>query len=253
MPFTAIHPAATLPFFPFSRSRGWRTALVLGALTPDLIRAFPGVGRQFSHSIPGVVLLAAPFAMLLTPIVSRWLVPRFARLPGCESLARTAPSSFPWLLTILGALIGGGTHLIWDLFTHDGPTILHWSFLDTKLMDSKAGPIHLRHMAWLFHSILGCLLLAWAFARMMARSAQGWRALLTGPWIRMALVVVTPLALLFRLRAVDGVPIEQDVILFVRSTSPLTMPVLGATAIACLLVFLWETRPRPIADSTPRT
>lgn len=251
MPFTAIHPAATLPFFFLSRSRGWRTALVLGALTPDLIRALPGVDREFSHSIPGVVLLAAPLAVLISPMVSRWLVPRFARLPGCEALAHTAPSSLPWLLMILGALIGGGTHLIWDLFTHDGPTIVHWSLLDTKLMDSKAGPIRLRQLSWLFHSILGCLLLCGAFARMVAQSTQGWRALFLGPWLRLALVAFTPLALLFRLRAVDGIPFEQDVILFVRNTSPLTMPVLGLTALACLLMFLWETRPRHAVESTP--
>lgn len=242
MPFTAIHPAATLPFFPLSRSRGWRTALVLGALTPDLIRALPGVGREFSHSVPGVLLLAAPLAFVLTPLVSRWIVPRFARLPGCEALARSGPSSFPWLLMGLGALVGGFTHLLWDLFTHDGPTILHWAILDTKLMDSEAGPIRLRHMAWTVHSLLGGALLAAAFARMVAVSSSGWRALLSGAWIRLAVATLLPLAVLFRLRAVDGVPLHEDAILFVRSTSPLTMPVLGATALAGLVVFLWETR-----------
>lgn len=242
MPFTAIHPAAILPFFPLSRSRGWRTALVLGALTPDLIRVLPGVGREFSHSIPGVAFLAAPLAFALTPIVSRWLVPRLARLPGCEALSKPSSSRFPWLLAIMGALLGGGTHLLWDLFTHDGPIIIHWALLDTKLMDSKAGPIHLRHMAWAFHSLLGGALLAAAFVRMVATSPRGWRALFCGAWIRLATATLLPLALLFRLRAIDGIPFHEDVILFVRSTSPLTMPALGVTALASLLLFLWETR-----------
>lgn len=242
MPFTAIHPAATLPLFRLSRSRGWRSALVLGSITPDLIRGLPNVGREFSHSLPGILLVAAPLAFVCAPIVSRWLVPRLARLPGCEALADTSPAPFPWLLALVGAILGGGTHLLWDLFTHDGPPLVHWALLDVQLMDSEAGPIHLRQLAWITHSILGGMLLAGAFLRMVARSRTGWRALATGAWIRLALAASIPLAVLFYARAVDGIPFPQDVILFVRSKSPLTFPVLRASALGCLLLVFWETR-----------
>jgi len=243
MPFTAIHPAATLPLFRLSRSRGWRSALVLGAMTPDIARAIPGIGREFSHSLPGVLMVSAPMAFALTPIVSRWLVPRLARLPGCEALADPSPSRFPWLLVLLGALLGGGTHLLWDLFTHDGgPTLVHWALLDLKVMDSQAGPVHLRQLAWIAHSLLGGILLAGAFLRMITRSKAGWQALATGTWIRLALAAMAPLGALFYVRAVNGIPIYQDAILFVRSKSPLTFPVLGAAAMVSLLLVLWETR-----------
>ncbi|CRK62213.1 conserved membrane-spanning protein [Alloactinosynnema sp. L-07] len=113
MPFTLAHPAAVLPFF---RTRLPTSALVAGALAPDLLQ-FAGLSRLdtgFTHTIPGFIL-TIPLALILTAVwhhcaqeAALALSPRrFARAP--------LPKPIP---AIAAAALGISTHLVWDAFTH---------------------------------------------------------------------------------------------------------------------------------------
>ncbi|MFJ6770406.1 DUF4184 family protein [Kitasatospora sp. NPDC091257] len=132
MPFTLSHPAAVLPLMrrPFSR-----TALVAGAVAPDLPYFLVSTGLPVSaqswyepfanatttHGVSGVVSVTLPYALLL------WALLRAARRP----LAFLLPSSVPWAPSgaagppvrragwiVLSALVGIASHLVWDAFTH---------------------------------------------------------------------------------------------------------------------------------------
>src|SRR5215472_18003188 len=129
MPFTLAHPAAVLPL---RGSRFLRTApLVIGAVTPDVPYYLPlgpsghplRVGLD-THSLVGActvdvalgllllaiaVLLREPLTALL-PARARWLC-----LQGLEPFRRRAGE---WLLAPLAILLGVGSHLLWDSFTH---------------------------------------------------------------------------------------------------------------------------------------
>lgn len=243
MPFTYSHPAAVLPFLGRSNSRGWRTALVLGSMTPDFARAFPWIDREFSHSLAGLFLLDTPLAAVLAVIASLWIVPRAARLPGLERLARP---SLPigWGLVILGAFLGGGTHLIWDIFTHGDTPIFHAAFLDTPLTDTISGPYRVRHLAWPLHSLAGFLAVAIAVAAHFRKSPWGLAALARAPWIRLALAGTLPLLALLRIHPIHLGSMGADLAMLFHSNHPgLRFVFLGSGALLAAQ-FLYETRRR---------
>lgn len=240
---TLVHPAAILPLVRLSRTRGWKTALVLGAMAPDLVRLLPGVGRELSHSLLGLGILVLPFTLVLAPLISRWVLPRAMRLPGLAGLV-DPKERFGWEWAILGAILGGGTHLFWDLFTHDGGPTIPSAFLDTKIMDSVAGPIRIRHLAWGLHSLLGAGVLVAALAWILVRSPGGPRTLLHPTWIRLATAFTLPIAWLYYVSATHGIPFYEDAILLVRIASPWTRPALLLSALGTLGLFFWETRRR---------
>ncbi|MEU7080104.1 DUF4184 family protein [Streptomyces sp. NPDC046409] len=140
MPFTLSHAAAVLPGIRRSgRGRGplVASALVGGSFAPDLTyyadTAVPGAMEfgEVTHSVWGVFTvdvlvtgaLVALWVMLREPLVA--LLPRAARgrvhtflrgtprRPGRPALAEGA-----WF--VLSAVIGSGTHVVWDAFTHHG-------------------------------------------------------------------------------------------------------------------------------------
>jgi hypothetical protein len=176
MPFTLAHPAAILPL---RGIRFLRTApLVIGAVTPDVPYYLPlgpsghplRVGLD-THSLVGActvdlalgllllvvaVLLREPLTALL-PARARWLC-----LEGLEPFRRRAAE---WLLAPLAILIGVGSHLLWDSFTHsDGWAVRRIPALeDTVTIGWYSGEVF--HMLQYLSSALGLTVLAWWYAR----------------------------------------------------------------------------------------
>lgn len=125
MPFTITHVAAILPItklvpkLPFS-------ALAIGSMLPDApIFLTLGFGYSFLHSFQGLILAIVPLGLIAYTIFQRYLK---------EPLASLAPDFVQcrlnhWLDTekrhhplsvSIALILGGSTHLIWDLFTHNG-------------------------------------------------------------------------------------------------------------------------------------
>ncbi|MEV7359369.1 DUF4184 family protein [Kitasatospora sp. NPDC091276] len=172
MPFTLAHPAAVLPLLrrPFSRA-----ALVAGAVAPDLpyfvvttglpVSAQswyePFVNATTSHSAPGAVTVALPYALALwgllrageRPLASLLPLPlpepvpvplpepsAASRLRTAGALARRAG----WI--VLSALIGIATHLVWDAFTHfDGFVVTRTPWLNSTLVGGLTWARALQH------------------------------------------------------------------------------------------------------------
>jgi hypothetical protein len=129
MPFTLAHPAAVLPLLrhPFVPA-----ALVAGSMAPDLpyfLRAAglastragdwyePFLNATHTHSLSGLpidllyaVALVAAYWLIRAPITA--LLPLGLAIP---TNSRAKAQYAAWL--IASALIGTGTHLLWDAFT----------------------------------------------------------------------------------------------------------------------------------------
>jgi len=125
MPFTFVHPAAILPV---ARSPLVRSALVIGAMAPDLPYF---VSLQWIHGDLNLTLTHDPLSLLwLDPLLALVLLAGF-HLLGKEPLAALLPRAvagrvlpevvrFVWrgadvaAWIILSVAVGTATHLAWD-------------------------------------------------------------------------------------------------------------------------------------------
>ncbi|MCM3780307.1 DUF4184 family protein [Microbacterium hydrocarbonoxydans] len=168
MPFTPSHALVALPFI---RTPLVPSAIAIGAMTPDLPLFLRGIGLDygFTHTFGNVVWTAVVALML-------FLVWRVVLRPAVGELAplwiaRRLPAD--WSTTgvsaVRGALVGDSrrpvypvllavslvlgvlSHIVWDLFTHEG----RWGVDVLPVLDEMWGP--LTGYKWLQHgsSILG--------------------------------------------------------------------------------------------------
>mgnify|MGYP001547665008 CR=1 FL=1 len=136
MPFTPSHALVALPFV---RTPLVPAAIAIGAMTPDLPLFVRGVGLNytFTHTFGNVLwtALLAFVLFLLWRVILRPAVPELAplwlakRVPqewtdrGITALGAAVgvgqKRSYPILLAV-SFLIGVISHILWDLFTHEG-------------------------------------------------------------------------------------------------------------------------------------
>ena len=132
MPFTFSHAAAALPF---RRTRLMMSALIVGCFAPDF-EYFLGVHGGFGHTLPGVFVFDVPLAF-----AALWLFHNYAKEPlvaclpeGTRERIEPAPRSLSvdsvsrFAIVIVSILVGIGTHILWDSFTHAW-YYPHWDFL----------------------------------------------------------------------------------------------------------------------------
>lgn len=190
MPFTPSHAVVALPFL---RTPLVPAAIAVGAMTPDLplfVRALP-VSYGLTHSLawlPLTIVLAGALLLLWRCVLrpaARELSPAWLarRLPGRwdaragaalrETLAiegvPARVSGRGILLLVLSLAIGILSHIVWDLFTHEG----RWGTRVLPVLDEQWGP--LTGYKWLQHgsSVLGLgILLIWGVLWLRRRTAQ---------------------------------------------------------------------------------
>lgn len=189
MPFTPSHAVIALPFL---RTPLVPAALAVGAMSPDLplfVRGLP-ITYALTHTpawLPLTIVIALALLLLwrcvLRPAV-RELSPQWLarRLPaGWDAGAVPAlrgtfagtrsPDRVSWgaaLLLVVSLALGILSHIVWDLFTHEG----RWGVAVLPVLDEQWGP--LTGYKWLQHgsSALGLAILAvWAFRWLRGRDA----------------------------------------------------------------------------------
>jgi len=133
VPFTLAHPAAVLPLVrrPFLAS-----ALVAGAVAPDLLYVDPiyrfatqqingnltlTLTHKFSSAfwldpVIAVILLAVFNLVVKRPLLALAPLGLAARLPTSTPPRIPPPTVLLW--TLVSAVIGAFTHVLWDAFTH---------------------------------------------------------------------------------------------------------------------------------------
>jgi hypothetical protein len=172
MPFTPSHAVVALPFV---RTPLVPAAIAIGAMTPDLPLFLRGVGLSYSftHALANILWtsVVAFVLFVLWRTVLRPAVPELAprvitqRLPeewwadgmaaGRRAILGEGQRAYPALLAV-SVLLGVLSHIVWDLFTHEG----RWGVALIPALGDMWGP--LAGFKWLQHgsSIFGLIVLA---------------------------------------------------------------------------------------------
>ncbi|WP_158566753.1 DUF4184 family protein [Actinomadura craniellae] len=161
MPFTLSHPAAVLPF---ARGPLVPSALVIGAMAPDLpYFAFLMEYRGVTHRQPWAFPAALGIGLAAYAVFHLcWKRPLIALSPSWlrRRLPAPGPAFTRWVLPSL--LFGTATHLFWDAFTHSAHGFT--GLLPWLVTHSYAGlPVH----KWLQYGsgAGGALFICWWLAR----------------------------------------------------------------------------------------
>lgn len=185
MPFTPSHALVALPFI---RTPLVPAAIAIGAMTPDLPLFLRGAGLNYSftHTAANVVwtALLAFVLFLVWRIVLRPAVPELVpawvarRLPsGWDRTAIAAAGeavgvgerrAYPVLLAV-SLILGVISHILWDLFTHEGRTGVELF----PVLDEMWGP--LPGYKWMQHgsSVIGLAIIGvWALVWLSGRSPR---------------------------------------------------------------------------------
>lgn len=204
MPFTPSHAVVALPFV---RTPLVPAAIAIGAMTPDLPLFLRGVGLSygFTHQPTNVVwtMLIAFVLLLIWRVVLRPALVALApdavaaRLP--EEWRTTGPIAAldvvlprrkfgDVMLLAVSLLIGVLSHIVWDLFTHEG----RWGIETFPILQQAWGP--LLGYKWVQHgsSALGLLILA-VYALLWLRRAEAERRPRPLPvWLRWTWYLTLP-------------------------------------------------------------
>ncbi len=211
MPFTPSHAVVALPF---TRTPLVPAAIAIGAMTPDLPLFVPGFPLRYdvTHAfawVPATVALAFGLLLVWRCVVrpaTRELSPRWlaARLPGewdagagpaLRETVGAAPGSASgaagrrMLLLAASLAIGVVSHIVWDLFTHEG----RWGTIAIGALDAEWGP--LPGYKWLQHgsSAIGLAIIGmWMLVWLVRRRAEASVSRVLKPWARGAWWVSLP-------------------------------------------------------------
>jgi hypothetical protein len=127
MPFTPGHPAIVLPFV---KSRYFSaTGLIVGSMSPDFEYFFRlSVNGLYGHTVAGLFYFNIPVTFLLSilfhTIVKRNLISnlpeffqrRFQDVLNYDFITYLKKN---WIIFLVSAAIGTGSHIFWDSFTHN--------------------------------------------------------------------------------------------------------------------------------------
>jgi Domain of unknown function (DUF4184) len=129
MPFTPAHAALLAPL-KRTRIRITDTAFLAGAVVPDfesflLMRN----AEKFGHTTAGVFLMDLPLALLLAISFHSFIKqPLLQHLPAVFRARFEKRNANNWtdfaihhpIVVLYSILLGTGSHLLWDAFTHEG-------------------------------------------------------------------------------------------------------------------------------------
>ena len=208
MPFTPSHAVVALPFL---RTPLVPAAIAVGAMTPDLPLFVRVVVPRYSVThdfawLPLTVLIALALLLvwrcLLRPAIRElspaWLAARLPRSWDEGSRAawkETFPSARGILLLLVSLAIGVASHILWDLFTHQG----RWGVSIIPALAAQWGP--LSGFKWLQHgsSIAGLAIISvWGVIWLARRAPQALDRVMPG-WVRWAWWLSLPVLLLLAL------------------------------------------------------
>ena len=236
LPYAFAHPAAVVPVAKLLGARAVPSALAIGAMIPDAWYFVPLVDRQHSHDLPDALWFCLPAGLLayaafhlifkqpLIALAPRWLAGRLAAwaTPG---LPRA-----PWLLVLLSLLAGTATHLVWDIFTHEG---------SLRILDARvAGGLYLHQVLQHTSTLLGgAFVAAWVWRKLRMTHPMAVASVLDDR-LRLTVVAVMigfPAAVFFGVLLALGAHVEPSVL---RAAG---VPALSAFGLITLLYCLgWK-------------
>lgn len=128
MPFTAAHPAIILPLI--NRKIFSATGLIVGSISPDFEYFFKArVSGIYGHTVAGIFYFDLPVCFLIAFLFHELIKDSFiSNLPAFLQRRLSNVRSFDfrnyfkskYYIFVLSALLGAGSHVLWDSFTHNG-------------------------------------------------------------------------------------------------------------------------------------
>ena len=222
MPFTPSHAVIALPFL---RTPLIPAAIAIGAMTPDLplfVRSIvPSYATTHDFAWLPVTTVFALLLLLMWRCILRpgvrelspdWLA---RRLPDSwdegwrPGLGETFPSGRGILLLLVSLGIGVASHILWDLFTHEG----RWGSDVLPVLDQQWGP--LPGYRWLQHgsSAIGLGIIGvWVLLRLVRRRVDTPLARVVPAGVRWAWWLSLPVVLIgawFIVLGVQG-PLDDE-------------------------------------------
>lgn len=125
MPFTFFaHQSVVLPL-KIKRPQWFdATALCIGSMAPDTAYPISAWMSHRSHRFSGFMIWAMPMTLIVCWLVRRWVAPTaFAHLPDfgplrVHSLRALRHRRPAFVVTLLSAAVGAGSHIVLDSLTH---------------------------------------------------------------------------------------------------------------------------------------
>jgi hypothetical protein len=215
MPWTFAHPAAVLPLRRFCPRYLSFPALVVGSTMPDFGYYAPGTDfATHAHSFWGLIEICLPIGILVLLVLCLLRKPLCFLLPQPHraALAPVADTRITWDISLLlkvmmSLVIGAGTHLVWDAFTHERDLIgLHLTLLQGPAFHLGQTVVPIYYVLQWLSTLLGAAFLlvayrrwlqgtaAWAMYRDTERQDR-WRHRLLRAIAVVALLVAVPLGL----------------------------------------------------------
>ena len=138
MPFTPAHSAIVLPLIKSKRFSA--TGLIIGSMVPDFEYFFKmSVNSRFSHTLGGLFYFGIPvtifLALLFHEVVKKNLIDNLPaivqqRLQPLRQFQFIPYFRTHYLVFMISALVGAGSHIGWDAFTHaDGYFVAELPFV----------------------------------------------------------------------------------------------------------------------------
>ena len=202
MPFTVSHAITAVPLRRLLGARAVVSALVIGAMVPDL-RYFVPRGHSWPTHTPEASLWFALPLGLATYVLFHGLLrePVLALLPigvRRRSGALLRPSAHaPLLLVIVSVLVGAASHILWDLPTHHATLVTsRFPAFEVVAMTIRGHDFRVYSVLQHVSSVVGLgLLIAWCRRWLRAQPVDASIGAGASPSARragVALVVVVP-------------------------------------------------------------
>lgn len=172
MPFTFSHPAIALPLLYLPKKWFSLTGLVIGSMAPDFeyfLRM--SIKSDYSHTLVGLFGFDLPLGILLAFIFHNIVrdslfdnLPQFfkSRFSIFKRFNWNAYIKTHWFIVTMSVLIGAGSHLVWDSFTHEqGHFVMVLPVLENTI-DILGNPIPIFKILQHTSSIIGAFVIAMA-------------------------------------------------------------------------------------------
>ncbi|HEX2790387.1 MAG TPA: DUF4184 family protein [Steroidobacteraceae bacterium] len=170
MPFTVSHIAAVLPGYRLFTRANVFSAAVIGSMVPDFGMLAPGsVSRWQSHSLEALVTFCLPVGLAIYWLTLLLIRPAVIEVVPERAYVRLRAAPPPasirqpgaWLYAAVALLLGAGTHLIWDAFTHEDARGVRMFPLLTDYGPEMSGhPLHLYRWLQYGSSLIGLAVVA---------------------------------------------------------------------------------------------
>ena len=211
MPFTLAHPAIILPIERAARRyQGVLSALIIGSMMPDFSYFLPlGVTRYESHTWLAVLWFCLPVGLifyllyhtLLIPVICSLLPKKLRQRMNPRYATANIPSLKHLPLIMLGIIMGAGSHLFWDSFTH--AYSYNWPVKNISFLSSVAFhigddyPLKVYRLLQHLSSALGLVAVVWWIRRSYLaapiQTQQTWLPSLKVRRIAIGLLIIPPM------------------------------------------------------------